>query len=82
MHIEQTVLCEGTSDQRAFPWALGELLVCAYGASSQSQRSCASLVFVISFSSLLAKLILCYQLIHGWAGLKQGVLCIHFMPSY
>ena len=67
------VLWEGTSDQRPFPWALGELLVCAYGASSSSQGSC-SLVFVKSFSRFLAKVFLRYQLIQGWAGLKQGVL--------
>lgn len=41
-----------------------------------------SLVFVKSFSRLLAKLFLCYQLIQGWAGLKQGVLWVHFMPTY
>ena len=81
MYIEQIMLWEGTSDQRAFPRALGELLVCAYGASSWSQRSC-SLVFVKSFSRLLAKLFLSYQFIQGWAGLKQGVLWVHFMPTY
>lgn len=82
MHTEQPVLCEGTSDKEHSHGHLGEPLVGAYGGSSRSQRSCASLVFVIPFSGLLANLVLSYQLIQGWAGLKQGVLCIHFMPPY
>lgn len=82
MHIEQTVLCGGTSDQRTFPRALGDAAGMRLRGSSRSQRSCASLVFVISFSRLLAKLVLRYQLIQGRDGLKQGVLWIHFIPPY
>lgn len=44
------------------------------------QPKAESLVLVIPFSGLLAKLLLSYQLIHGLAGLKQGVLRVHFMP--
>lgn len=79
MHTGQTVPWEGNSDPRVL---LGTRGLLALQGSSRSQRSCASLVFVISFSSLLAKLVLRHQLIQGRAGLEQGVLCIHFMPPY
>lgn len=81
MRIEQTVPCEGRSDPRAFPQALGAAAGMSL-QSSRSQRSCTSFVFVKSFPSLPAKLILCHQLIQGFTELKGGVLWIHLMPFY
>lgn len=78
---EQTVLREGTCDHRTFPWHLAELLVRADGFLPEPEKP-ASLVLVIAFSSLLAQLVLRYQLIQGRDGLKQGVLRIHFIPPY
>lgn len=48
---------------KAHPYGPRGWLEHTHEASSRSQRSCASFVFVKSFSSLLAQLLLCYQLI-------------------
>lgn len=80
--MEQTELCEGTSDHRTVPWALGGAAGACLRGPLPEQGSRASLVLVIAFSGLLAQLVLRHQLIQGRDGLKQGVLRIHFIPPY
>lgn len=74
--IEQPMASLETTAQSALvlvPWLAG--WGCCRGAPE------ASLVFVKSFSALLAQLLLGHQIIHGRAGLKQGVRWVHFMPA-